>query len=421
MKNILLVMTILMNSLSLGQLLTEDFNYTAGTLLTNNGWINDSGSGVNALTVASGSLSYGSYPSSGIGNSVTMTTSGEDDYETFTSQNSGTIYASFLVNVTAAKTGDYFCNFYAAGSQKGRVYMKTSSSGFDLGLSKTGVTINYTGNTYSFNTTYLVVIKYEFISGTINDNVSLFVNPDLSGSEPSPTIAAFTDTGTDASSISGIELRQGTSATAPTLTVDGIRVATSWSQAPLPVELTSFTSNVVENKVTLNWSTATEVNNYGFEVQRSSVGSRQSAWEKIGFVNGNGNSNSPKNFSFTDEPTCGKEFQYRLKQIDFNGAFEYSEITTAVLENVSEFKLDQNFPNPFNPTTRINYTVPARTNVKLRVYDLLAQMVAELANGTHEAGRYEVTFDGSNLPSGAYFYKLEAGSYIEVKKLLLVK
>ena len=193
------------------------------------------------------------------------------------------------------------------------------------------------------------------------------------------------------------------------------------NESALPVELTSFTSNVVDNEVTLKWSTATEVNNYGFEIQRLAVSDQRSVWEKIGFVQGHGNSNSPKNYSFIDEPTGGKEFQYRLKQIDFNGAFEYSEITTAILENVSEFKLDQNYPNPFNPMTRISYTLPVRTSVKLRVYDLLAQVIAELVNGIQEAGRYEVTFDGSNLPSGAYFYKLEAGSYIEVKKLLLVK
>lgn len=193
------------------------------------------------------------------------------------------------------------------------------------------------------------------------------------------------------------------------------------SSSPLPVEITSFTSSIIGNKVELNWSTATEVNNYGFEIQRSAVGSRQSVWEKISFVKGSGNSNSPKKYSFTDEPIGGKEFQYRLRQIDFNGAFEYSEIITAILENASEFKLEQNYPNPFNPMTRISYTLPVRTSVKLRVYDLLAQVIVELMNGIQEAGRHEVTFDGSNLPSGAYFYKLEAGSYIEVKKLLLVK
>jgi len=196
---------------------------------------------------------------------------------------------------------------------------------------------------------------------------------------------------------------------------------TSSSITALPVELTSFTSNVIGNKVELHWRTATEVNNYGFEVQRSVVGGQQSAWTSLGFVRGNGNCNSTKNYSFTDQPASGKEFKYRLKQIDIDGSFEYSFEITAKLENVSAYKLDQNYPNPFNPYTKISYTVPQRAYVHLRVYDMLAKEVVELVNTMQESGRYEVTFDGTNLPSGAYFYKLEAGNYVEVKKLLLVK
>jgi len=212
-----------------------------------------------------------------------------------------------------------------------------------------------------------------------------------------------------------------------TFTIDDIVIN---NETVLPVELTSFTSNVIGNKVELNWQTATEVNNYGFEVQRLAVSNQLLAnsqelnangWSKIGFVQGNGNSNSPKNYSFTDHPTGGKEFKYRLKQIDFDGSFEYSYEITARLENVSTYKLDQNYPNPFNPYTKISYTIPQRAYVHLRVYDMLAKKVAELVNTIQESGRYEVTFDGSNLPSGAYFYKLEAGNYVEVKKLLLVK
>jgi hypothetical protein len=190
------------------------------------------------------------------------------------------------------------------------------------------------------------------------------------------------------------------------------------NSSPLPVELTSFTSDVLDKKVFLNWATATEVNNYGFDVERKS---ENADWMKIGFVEGNGNSNSPKSYSFTDEPRGGREFKYRLKQIDLDGSYEYSDVVTALLENVSEFVLDQNFPNPFNPVTRISYTLPERASVRLKVYDMLAKEVSELVNGYQEAGRYEVTFDGSSLSSGTYFYKLEAGSFVEVKKLVLIK
>ncbi len=205
---------------------------------------------------------------------------------------------------------------------------------------------------------------------------------------------------------------------------------TSSSATALPVELTSFTSNVIGNKVELNWRTATEVNNYGFELERLAVSNQQLAksqglnansWVKIGFVEGNGNSNSPKSYSFTDEPKGGKEFNYRLKQIDNDGTYEYSDIVTTVLENISTFALEQNYPNPFNPTTMISYTIPERVNVKLKIYDMIAQQVAELVNSSQEAGHYQVTFDGSDLPSGVYFYKLEAGNFVEVKKFMLVK
>lgn len=202
-------------------------------------------------------------------------------------------------------------------------------------------------------------------------------------------------------------------------TIDNIVIN---NESVLPVELTSFTSNVIGNKVELNWRTATEVNNYGFEIEISQTSKVKSeTWEKIGFVQGNGNSNSPKSYSYTDQPTGGKEFKYRLKQIDFDGSFEYSFEITAKLGNVSNYKLDQNYPNPFNPFTKISYTIPQRTYVRLRVYDMLAKEVAELVNTIQESGSYEATFDGSNLPSGAYFYKLEAGNYIEVKKILLIK
>jgi len=190
----------------------------------------------------------------------------------------------------------------------------------------------------------------------------------------------------------------------------------------LPVELNSFNALANGSQVNLAWTTATEVNNYGFEIERRQTSNVKSeTWVKVGFVQAHGNSNSPQNYSFTDEPKGGKEFKYRLKQIDFNGAFEYSNEVNVEIAVPVKTVLNQNFPNPFNPTTKISYTIPQRVNVKLRVYDMLAQQVAELVNGTQEEGRYEVIFDGSNLPSGVYFYKLEAGSYVEVKKLLLIK
>lgn len=185
----------------------------------------------------------------------------------------------------------------------------------------------------------------------------------------------------------------------------------------LPVELTSFTADLVKSKVQLNWQTATEVNNYGFEIERSA----NNSWEKIGFVEGHGNSNSEKNYSFQDSPTSEGVYSYRLKQIDFDGKFEYSSIVEVEFNTVTDFALEQNYPNPFNPTTSISYSIPQNEFVTLKVYDVIGNEVATLVNTVQERGKHEVNFNAANLSSGIYFYKLTAGNSIQIKKMMLVK
>ncbi len=198
----------------------------------------------------------------------------------------------------------------------------------------------------------------------------------------------------------------------------------------LPVELTTFTAANVEGKVDLQWSTATEVNCYGFDVERSQkteVSSPNPQWVKIGFVKGNGNSNSPKSYSFTDGPTINDKLQYRLKQIDNDGSFKYSNIVETSFMKPTEFSLGQNYPNPFNPATTIKYSIPKAEHVTLKVYDELGRKVATLVDENKAAGSYSVQFsiqqttNNRQLSSGIYFYRITAGSYSEVKKLLLLK
>jgi hypothetical protein len=186
---------------------------------------------------------------------------------------------------------------------------------------------------------------------------------------------------------------------------------------PLPVELTSFTSKLLNDKVLLNWSTKTEVNNYGFDVERKVNGN----WQKIGFVEGNGNSNSPKEYSFSDNKLVGgSTFNYRLKQIDNDGQFEYSDIIEVV--NVpTEFALFQNYPNPFNPSTKIRYQLPAESKVVIKIYNILGSEVMELVNDKKEAGVYEVNFNADNLSSGTYIYKINADNFVQTKKMILIK
>ncbi|MBI3125545.1 MAG: T9SS type A sorting domain-containing protein [Ignavibacteriales bacterium] len=192
---------------------------------------------------------------------------------------------------------------------------------------------------------------------------------------------------------------------------------------PLPVELTSFTALVQSKTVNLKWQTATEVNNYGFEIQRQNteIRNQKSEWEKIGFVQGYGNSNSPKEYSFEDKnPQAGK-LQYRLKQIDFDGKFEYSNAVEVNFDVLVNFVLDQNYPNPFNPTTTIKYEIPKNSFVKLSIYDLLGREISTLVNQAQNAGYHEITFNGKDLSSGIYIYQIQAGEFSRIKKMLLMK
>jgi hypothetical protein len=194
--------------------------------------------------------------------------------------------------------------------------------------------------------------------------------------------------------------------------------------SPLPVELTSFTANVNNGKVILSWETATEVNNYGFEIQKLEVRSKklEENWEKVGFVEGSGNSNSPKEYSFVDELAQNGKYSYRLKQIDFDGKFEYSDVVEVEVNVLpTEFSLSQNYPNPFNPSTSIEYTVVSSEYVSLKVYDVLGNEVVTLVNEKKEAGKYRVNFNASSLSSGVYFYKIQAGSFNQVRKMMLLR
>ena len=215
-------------------------------------------------------------------------------------------------------------------------------------------------------------------------------------------------------------------------------IAGGWSLnfiITLPVELTSFTGFANNNVVNLIWNTATEVNNYGFEIERQMTNDKNGhsslvngLWGAIGFVKGNGNSNSPKNYSFTDNSNLSPgKYSYRLKQIDNDGKFEYSKVIDVAFNAPKEFSLNQNYPNPFNPATTISYSIPKAEHVTLKVYDELGKEVSSLVDENKEAGNYMVQFNGQQttsskqLSSGIYFYRLTAGDFTDVKKLMLLK
>jgi hypothetical protein len=193
----------------------------------------------------------------------------------------------------------------------------------------------------------------------------------------------------------------------------------------LPVELTTFSGSVSGSVVMLNWATATEVNNHGFEVDRASSNQLDPGnWTKIGFVNGNGMSNSTKDYTFTDNNITQQGiYYYRLKQIDNNGNCTYSSTVSLNITAQPAFVLEQNYPNPFNPSTVIAFQIPMDSHVTLQVYDILGKKVATLADEEKTAGKYSIEFSANkfNLSSGLYVYALTAGNYSSAKKFILMK
>ena len=190
----------------------------------------------------------------------------------------------------------------------------------------------------------------------------------------------------------------------------------------LPVELSSFSASIIGSTVKLSWRTETEVNNYGFEVERASLSALPlRVWEKIGFVNGNGNNNSPKSYSYEDKNVTAGKYSYRLKQIDNDGQFEYSKTIEVDFGAPKKFELSQNYPNPFNPNTTIRFSLPEAGNVKLTLFNILGQEIKTLVNEFKESGVHTINFDASELNSGMYIYKIEAANFVQTRKMTLVK
>ena len=192
---------------------------------------------------------------------------------------------------------------------------------------------------------------------------------------------------------------------------------------PIPVELTSFTANIVNGKVFLKWETATETNNAGFSLERSSDNLN---FKQIAFIEGQGTTTDISVYSYTDKSNLSGKYFYRLKQIDLNGSFHYSKSIEANLGIPKEFALDQNYPNPFNPSTTIRFALPVNAKVDIKLYNTLGQEVENILSSELEAGIHEKVVNASNLSSGVYFYRLEAkaqdgSSFTETKRMLLIK
>jgi hypothetical protein len=414
--------------------LEENFNYGTNddssivTLTTN--WVRHSGA-MGPRYSASG-LTYPGYPSSGIGGAIRFTygASGINDGDVHrrfpdsitTNQN---LYVFALVRLDSARTtADYFLHLGPATigtTFRLRVFARAFGSGWAIGLSKSSeARVEDSVNVLNFNQTYLLALKYTFNTASASDDlVTLYVySSGFPISEPGSPIVTLGPVGSgttgDPTNIGSIAVRQGTNT--PSGRIDGIRVGTSWGI--IPVELTSFIATTSGNNVKLSWSTATELNNSGFEVERRTANGE---WRKIGFVKGAGTTTTAQNYSYVDKELSVGKYYYRLKQVDFDGSYEYSKSVEVDIDAVYNFELAQNYPNPFNPNTSISFSIPQAGNVKLSVYNLLGQEVRTLINKNVEAGNYSVDFNAVGLFSGVYIYRLEFNGKSLTKKMTLLR
>ncbi len=316
----------------------------------------------------------------------------------------------------------------------------TSTGGVNIDLKNNILINNHTGNTGSsaiglvpassvLTSDYNDLLSNQNLvnyQGTLYANLAAWqvTTQDLNSVSKSVNFISATDLHLTGSSNGDIDLA-GTPIAGITTDIDGdTRSATfpymgsDEAPIPIPVELTAFSASYSNGNVLLKWTTATETNNQGFEIQRKS----NEEYVAIGFVSGNGTTTQVQSYSFTDNNIVNGVYSYRLKQTDFDGTFSYSNVIEVDVTAPMQFELSQNYPNPFNPSTMINYQTAAPVNVNLTVFNMLGEEVAVLINNQFtEAGQHSVRFDGSNLASGTYIYRLTAGDFVQVKKMMLTK
>ena len=422
-------------------LLVEDFDYPEGDSLTHHGWETRQSTTTNAILTASPGLDYPGYVGSGIGNAAFLTTTGQDVHREFAPDSAGSFYTFFMLNVTASGSGDYFFHYHTSpvsSSYFGRVFVRTAANGnLTFGVAKKGTnsspTSVYSDSIYQLGTTYLIVVKYAFRElSNEDDEASLFVfaGEAVPMDEPAePTVGPVTDETSDAKKIGAIALRQGSTSSSPELLIDGFRVARSWSAA-LPITLSSFHATLVEaGLVLLEWTTESEIDNYGFVVQRSpGIGE---VFEDIpnGFVPGQGTTHLPSHYTFTDTlPSGARVWLYRLKQVDLDGSVHLSEaVSVEILSHIpgetdgAEI-LSQNHPNPFNAETEFLFRPKTSGPARIDIFNMLGEHLQTLLRESVERGQeYRIRIRADHLPSGFYIYRLRAGGKSISRKMLLLR
>jgi hypothetical protein len=417
---------------------TSPYYPVSNNNVSNGSWVNTATAVFpGPILVQSGALTYPGYSLSGLGKQIFLPriiSSSQSAYKTFTP--SPVVYYSVMVSIDSAyqlgsnnpSDPNYDVNGTvtmghgsSSSSYRGLLVYNRVSNSDPLKKIVAGVSFLRDDVGTAFATakpldtlqTHLIVIRTERATGTSK----LWVNPDLSGPEPTPDAICENLSAADGLNIDRLILYQRDSK--PTNRVGGIKISTSW-ESIVPVELTSFTATSVLNNIQINWSTASELNNLGFDVERSQ--SDLNNWQKIGFVSGTGTSSNSNNYIFVDENLSSGKYSYRIKQIDFDGSSKYYGSIEVDHMTVNKFYLSEAYPNPFNPSTKINFSVEKNANTTLKIYNSLGQLVGTIFNGMAESGKYySIDFRAENLSSGIYFSVLESSNNLITKKIILLK
>ncbi len=428
MKSKLLQILILFLALNAhAQTSIENFSYgtptgTSADSLTNplfggSVWRRHSGAS-GQVVYKSTSLSYAGYSSSNVGGSAGFTFAtgfAQDINRSTIAYNSGSVYTSFLLNMAASggtgSNDSYFFHIMdtsAMTSFRCRVYVKDGSvaNTFKIGLTKGSNTgILYSTADYPINSTVLVVLKYKFDPANSDSAFAYIFTSGIPSTEPSVATLTATDIGTgDLATINAVAIRQHPTGSTMTGTIDGIRVSNSWAQGPLPVKLVDINANIINQSTVIKWATSSETNNRGFEVERSTDGEN---FEVIGFVKGAGNSNRLNNYTF--KHSNSESAFFRIKQIDFNGEYEYSKVLNVLAKTASdEIQL---LPNPFKDEITV-----ANNNAitKTEILDITGKVIlSELFNSSNK-----VSINTSALKTGIYYIKIYTNNASTITKII---
>ncbi len=415
--------------------LVENFEYTAGTNLTSNNWTAHSSAGIEPITVSLSGLTYAGYSGSNIGNAAQLDSTGEDDNRTFNDGiTSDSVYVSFLVNVASggAPTG-YFLNLGPnpiGSTLNARVYVQDVSGSLKFGLAKWTEAATYTTDSYSYGTTYLLVLKYKFNTLlTTDDLVSLYVfSSGVPASEPAtPTLGPLGSGYTDATELGSVALRQYNAAMR--ITVDGIKIGDAWGSAPLGVELAYFTALGEPGRITLKWTTASEINSYQWQVWRS-LDSLNDYQLMISLPTA-GTSNEIHNYGWIDKNVLpGVYYYYRLLEKDVNGdTVVYGPVRAAAIPGISgndPGSWVSCSPNPFKNNITFRYNLSQAGSGKLDIYNISGQLVKSFSENNDQAGQNYFDWngrgeDGKACSAGVYFFRLNANGINQNGRVILIK